>query len=52
MNTRTHAEGTEYSNKDGRKVRAARREFINRGCSVSLIAFDPSRDVYAFDVYR
>lgn len=28
-----------------------RRKFINRNFSVSLIAFDPSRDAYVFDVY-
>jgi len=31
-------------------AKSARRECIDAGRSVSLLAFDPTRDVYAFDV--
>lgn len=30
-------------------LRAHRRERINRGAAVSLMAFDPSRGMYAYD---
>lgn len=33
-----------------RAAHTARRAAINAGASVSLIAYDPSRDVYAWDV--
>lgn len=32
-------------------ARSARRALINRGMPVSLIAFDPTRNLFAFDVY-
>jgi hypothetical protein len=50
MITRKHSEGTEYSHRDMQKVRAVRRSFIARGYVVSLIGYDGSRGVYAFDV--
>jgi hypothetical protein len=33
-------------------ARESRRELIRLGKEVSLIAYDPSRDVYTFDVYE
>lgn len=41
--TREHLFGTEA------QAQAARRDLINRGAAVSLIAYDPARDRYAFD---
>ena len=32
------------------KAHDVRRRFINQGMAVSLVAYDPARDVYAFDV--
>lgn len=40
----------EYSYDREAAARDARRGFISRGYVVSLIAFDPSRGLYAFDV--
>jgi hypothetical protein len=51
INTRKHAEGTEYSGRDGRAVRDARRRLIARGVAVSLIGYDSNRDAYVFDAY-
>lgn len=49
MNTTT---GTmEYTFKSEKSAHRIRRNYINRGCFiVSLIAYDPARNVYAFDV--
>ena len=33
------------------EARDARRTLINSGQEVSLIAYDPARDLYAFDLY-
>lgn len=41
--TREHLFATEA------QAQAARRDLINRGAAVSLIAYDPARDRYAFD---
>jgi hypothetical protein len=51
INTRKHTEGTEYSGRDAREVRDARRQLITRGVAVSLVGYDSNRDVYAFDAY-
>ncbi len=42
----------ELTFRDESRARAARRQYISQGARVSLIAFDGSRDVYAFDLYR
>jgi hypothetical protein len=34
---------------DEQAAHAARRQLINKGMRVSLIAYDPSRDRYVFD---
>ena len=41
----------EHTFRDESRAHAARRQYINRGFYVSLIAFDGERDVYAFDLY-
>lgn len=41
---------TEHTYKTDIEAHAARRVFINKGTSVSLIAYDGSRDLYVFDV--
>lgn len=41
----------EHTFTDEMEAYRKRREFITLGFSVSLIAFDTSRDVYVFDVY-
>lgn len=41
----------EHTFQDESRAHAARRQYIDQGALVSLIAFDGSRDVYAFDVY-
>ena len=40
----------EHTADTDRAAHAARRAAINAGASVSLIAYDPSRGVYAWDV--
>lgn len=48
--TRTTTSGdVEHSHADETVVRNARRALIDAGAAVSLIAFDSSREVYAFD---
>jgi hypothetical protein len=42
---------TEHLHTSERAARAERRELINTGVRVSLIAHDPSRDRYVFDSY-
>jgi hypothetical protein len=42
---------TEHTYRTEADAHAARRELINQGLSVSLIAFDPARNVYAFDAH-
>lgn len=42
---------TEHTFTDEATAYAERRTFINRGISVSLIAFDPERNAYVFDTY-
>lgn len=32
-------------------ARSARRDLINAGHTVSLLALDPTRDLYVFDLY-
>lgn len=34
------------------EAKTNRRDAINRGCVVSLVAYDPARDVYVFDIYN
>lgn len=34
------------------QARVARRTHINKGRSVSLIAYDPSRELYVFDILK
>lgn len=41
---------SEYTFTSERQAHDARRKYINAGRPVSLIAFDPSRNVYTFDV--
>ena len=40
---------TEHTDRSEDALRAERRALIDQGASVSLIAFDPDRGVYAFD---
>ncbi len=42
----------EYTYVNESDARADRRAWIESGKSVSLIAYDPSRDRYTFDVYN
>ena len=42
---------TEHASKDEPALRALRRRLIASGHRVSLIGYDPSRGVYAFDEY-
>ena len=37
---------------DESKAHRVRRGYINLGYNVSLIAYDPSRDAYVFDVWH
>lgn len=41
---------SEFTFADERQAHDERRKYISAGRSVSLIAFDPARGVYAFDV--
>jgi hypothetical protein len=45
------ANTTEHTYRSEADAHAARRELINQGLSVSLIAFDPARNVHAFDAH-
>ena len=40
----------EYAYGREEDARRQRREFIESGCTVSLLSFDPSRNRYVFDV--
>lgn len=40
---------TEYTFRSEADAHAARRRMIDHGATVSLIAYDAARDVYAFD---
>lgn len=42
---------TEYTFAHEMAAHAVRREMINKGTQVSLIAFDTSRNLYVFDTY-
>ena len=33
------------------QARTTRREYIDKGFRVSLLALDPARDLYVFDLY-
>lgn len=41
----------EYGYQSEAFARQKRRALINQGKVVSLLSFDPSRDLYVFDVY-
>lgn len=49
--TRAGAVVTEYAYADEAFARQKRRDLIIQGASVSLLSFDPSRGLYAFDFY-
>jgi len=42
---------TEFKHSTEQAAHAVRRSLINKGKRVSLVAFDPSRNLYVFDVY-
>jgi hypothetical protein len=42
----------ERTSRDEEALRRLRRSLIADGYSVSLIGYDPSRDLYAFDVLQ
>jgi hypothetical protein len=43
---------TEHTYTDETEAHTARRAMVNEGWSVTLIGFDPIRNVYAFGSYR
>lgn len=43
--------GTEFTYPSEDRARMVRREAIIAGRQVSLIAYDPTRNAYVFDVY-
>lgn len=49
--TQTASQTRESVHSSESAARAARRSFKARGLSVSLLAYDPARDAYVFDVY-
>lgn len=42
---------SEHNFSDESEARTARRQMIDLGIPVSLLAFDPSRDLYGFDAW-
>ena len=41
----------EYGYHSSAEAHRERRKWIQRGRTVSLVAYDPERDLYVFDVY-
>lgn len=41
----------EHTYKAESAAHAVRREYVERGVAVTLVAFDPSRNVYVFDTF-
>jgi hypothetical protein len=42
---------TEFTHSTEQAAHAVRRSLIDQGRKVSLVAFDPSRNLYVFDLY-
>lgn len=51
MTTTTATDCKEHTYTDETEAHRKRREFIRLGFSVSLIAYDPSRERFVFDVF-